>query len=79
MKVVRTPVSETEYALLEAYARAHNATIKETVREAIRKLALRDVVDSESPIFKIFPLTRKKGKVADASERHDFYLCGWDR
>ena len=79
MKVVQTQVSETEYSLLEAYARAHNTTIKEAVREAIRKLTLRDDVDPDSPMFKLFPLTRKRGKVTDASERHDYYLYGWEK
>ncbi len=79
MKVVKTNLSETEYSLLEAYARAQDTTIKETVREAIRKLTLRDDVDPDSPIFKMFPLTRKKGKHSDGSERHDLYLYGWDK
>ena len=79
MKVVQTQLFETEYSLLEAYTRAHHTTIKETVREAIRKLTLRDDVDPDSPISKIFPLTRKKGKVTDASEKHDFYLYGRDK
>jgi hypothetical protein len=79
MKVVQTQVSETEYAILEAYAKSHEKTIKETVREAIRKLTLNDSVDPDDPIFKMFPLTRKKGKHPDASERHDLYLYGWDK
>ena len=79
MKVVRTQVSETEYAVLETYARSHDKTIKEAVRETIRKLILNDSVDPDDPIFKMFPLTRKKGEHSDASERHDFYLYGWDK
>jgi len=79
MKVVQTQVSETEYAILEAYAKSHDRTIKEAVREAIRNLTLNDSVDPDDPIFKLFPLTRKKGKHSDASERHDLYLYGWDK
>ena len=79
MKVVQTQVSETEYAILEAYAKSHDKTIKEAVREAIRKLTLNDSVDPDDPIFKMFPLTRKKAKHSDASERHDSYLYGWDK
>jgi hypothetical protein len=79
MKFVQTQLSNTEYSLLEAYARAHHTTIKETVRGAIRKLTLRDDVNPQDPIFKMFPLTRKKGKVTDASEKHDFYLYGWKK
>ena len=79
MKVVRTQVSETEYSILEAYARSHGKTIKEAVREAIRNLALVGSSDPTNPILRMFPLTRKKGKHSDASERHDLYLYGWDK
>lgn len=53
-------------------------TIKDAVREAIRKLTLKNEVDPANPIFKMFPLRRKKGLHEDASERHDFYLYGRD-
>lgn len=79
MKVVQTQISDTEYAVLAEYARSHKTTIKDAVRAAIRKLTLRDQVDPESPIFKMFPLTRKKGQHDDASERHDAYLYGRDK
>jgi len=79
MKVVQTQVSDTEYAVLAEYARSHKKTIKDAVREAIRELTLNDEVDPESPIFKMFPLTRKRGRHEDASERHDFYLYGRDQ
>ena len=78
MKVVKTWVSDTEYAVLAEYARSRKTTIKDAVREAIRKLTLKEEVDPESPIFKLFPLTKKKGRHDDASERHDFYLYGRD-
>jgi hypothetical protein len=76
MKVVQTELSHTEHALLAEYVRAHKTTIRAAVRLAIRRLVIRDEVDSESPIFKMFPLTRKKGRHDDGSERHDFYLYG---
>jgi len=79
MKVVQTRISETEYSLLLAYARARNATIKDVVREAIRKLTIRDEVQADDSVSKAFPLTRKKAKVNDASEKPDLYLYGWDR
>lgn len=79
VKVVQTQISDTEYAVLSEYAKSRKTTIKEAVREAIRRLTLRDEVDPESRIFKMFPLTRKKGQHEDASERHDFYLYGRDR
>ncbi len=79
MKVVQTRVSETEYSLLAAYARTHGTTIKEAVRDAIRKVTLRDEVEPGDPIFKAFPLTRRKARMVDASGKADFYLYGWDR
>jgi hypothetical protein len=79
MKVVQTEISETEHAVLAEYAKLHKTTIKEVVREAVRKLALNDIVDPGSSVFKMFPLTRKKARHEDASERHDAYLYGRDR
>lgn len=79
MKVVQTRLSETEYALLEAYAKSRRTTIKETVREAILRTVLRDEVNPDDPIFRAFPLTRKKAKITDGSERVDYYVYGWDR
>jgi len=73
MRVVQTELTETEHALLVAYVKAHGTTIEDAVREAIRKLTVRDEVD---PIFKIFPLTKAKGKLKNASEEHDRYLYG---
>ncbi len=78
MKVVQTEVSETEYTLLAGYAKTHKTTIKEAVREAIRKLAFRDEVDPNDPIFKAFPLAKKRGRITDASEKSDYYLYGWE-
>jgi len=79
MKVVQTSVSETEYSILAAYAKSRKSTIKDIVREAIRKLTIRDEVEPDDPLFKAFPLSRKKTKMADASEKADLYLYGWDR
>ncbi len=79
MKVVQTQVNETEYGLLAAYAKARKTTIKDAVREAIRKLTLADSVDPSDPVFTMFPLTRKKARHSDAAERHDAYLYGGDR
>ena len=79
MKVVQTEVSDTEHALLAEYARAHKTTIKAAVRQAIRRLAIRDEVDPKDPIFTAFPVARKRGRHPDASERVDFYLYGWEK
>jgi len=77
-KVVQTQLSDTEYALLASFAEKHKMTIKEAARMAIRKLAMKDEVDPNDPIFKILPLARK-GRFKDGSERLDFYLYGWDK
>ena len=79
MKVVQTQVSDTEYALLASYAKSRNKTIKEAVREAIRGLAARESIDPDDPLFSAFPVRKKRGRHADASERHDHYLYGWDK
>ena len=76
MRVVQTELTETEHALLVAYVKARGTTIEEAVREAIRNLTARDEVDPDDPIFKMFPLTRAKGKLKNLSEEHDRYLYG---
>lgn len=75
---MQTELTDTEYALLVAYAEAHKMTIKEAARVAIRRLAMRDEVDPNDPIFKLFPLA-KRSRIKDGSERHDYYLYGWDK
>jgi len=79
MKVVQTELSEPEYALLAEYARRRSDSIKNVVREAIRRLALSEEVDPDDPIFKLGPLVKRTGKTEDLSDRHDHYLYGWDR
>lgn len=74
-KVVQTTLTETEYALLAAYAEKHKMTIKEATRAAIRGLTMKDEVRPDDPLFTIFPLV-KKGRHTDGSERHDHYLYG---
>lgn len=78
MRIVQTELSETEHALLEAYVKARGTTIKGAVRAAIRRLTLPDQVDPQDPIFKAFPLTRKKGRITDGSENLDRHLYGRD-
>lgn len=70
---------DTEYFLFVAYAKSRQSTIKEVVRDAIRKLTIRDEVEPDDPVFQAFPLTKKRAKMADASEKADRYLYGWDR
>ncbi len=74
MRVVQTEVTETEHALLEAYVKERGTTIKEVLREAVRRLALPDRVDPADPVFHAFPLTRRKARITDGSEKLDRYL-----
>lgn len=76
MRVVQTELSEAEHGLLEAYVKSRGTTIKEAVREAVRKMTLRDQVDPEDPVFRAFPLTKKPGKLRNAAEEHDRHLYG---
>ena len=77
-KVVQTELSESEYALLAAYAKAHGETLKESLRTAVRQLTSKGGVNPDDPLFKMFPLTKKPAKIRDASRRHDAYLYGWE-
>ncbi len=79
MKVVQTELSEREYALLAAYARRRSESIKNVVREAIRRLVRSEEVDRRDPIFKMGSLVNRTGKTEDLSDRHDQYLYAWDR
>ena len=76
MKAVQTSVTEVEYRLLEEYARKRAKTIKETVREAIRRLVMEDQVSPEDPIFTMPPSSPKTGKSESTSEAHDRSLYG---
>jgi len=78
MRIVQTELSETEHTLLEAYVKVRGTTIKEAVRAAIRRMTLPDRVDPDDPIFRAFPLTRKKGRITDGSENLDRHLYGRD-
>lgn len=74
MRIVQTELTETEHALLEAYVKERGTTIKEAVRDAVRRLTLPDRVNPDDPVFHAFPLTRKKSRVKDGSENLDRYL-----
>src|SRR2546422_3595177 len=76
MRIVQTVLTEREHALLEAYVRARGTTIKQAVREAIRKFIVRDEIDPADPVFKMFPLATAKGKLKNLSEEHDRHLYG---
>lgn len=78
MKVVQTTLSDSEHRLLESYAARKSKTIKEAVREAIRKIVIEDRVLPDDSLFGE-PPSGKTGKSDDASVKHDFYLYGAKR
>jgi hypothetical protein len=76
MKVVQTTLTETEHRLLEEFARKNSKSIKEVVKEAIRKTIIEDKVDPKDPLFTDPPSSKRTGKKDDASSKHDSYLYG---
>jgi hypothetical protein len=75
MKVVQTTLSDAEHRLLEEYARRNSKTIKDVLREAVRKEVEGDVSPSD-PIFTSPPASKKTGKRDFGSAKHDEYLYG---
>ena len=75
MKVVQTTLSEAEHKLLEEYAKRKSKTIKEVLREAIRE-RVEGTLNSDDPIFKGSPASRRTGKKDRGSVEHDRFLYG---
>ncbi len=75
MKVVQTTVSEAEHKLLEEYAKKNSRTIKEVLRQAIRKTVEGDV-NPNDPIFRAPPSSKRTGRKDRGSVEHDKYLYG---
>ena len=71
MKVVRTEIDEAEYNLLKRLADKEGKSIKELVREAIKKLLGEERINPNDPIFTEPPLIVEEGLVEETSERHD--------
>lgn len=76
MKVVQTVLSDSEHEMLEEYAKRNSKTIKDVVKEAIRRTVIQDRVSPTDPLFSGPPSSRKTGKSDDASLKHDEYLYG---
>ncbi|MFI5421471.1 MAG: hypothetical protein ACHQ1H_10940 [Nitrososphaerales archaeon] len=76
MKVVRANLTETEHRLLVEFARKNSMSIKEVVKEAIRKSIIEDKVDRKDPLFTDPPSSKRTGKKDDASSKHNLYLYG---
>jgi len=76
IKVVQTTLDEAKYQLLKKMAEERKKTIKELVREAIRRLIEEDKIDPRDPIFTEPPLVTEKGISEKTSEEHDKVLYG---
>jgi hypothetical protein len=76
MKVVQTLLSDSEHKMLEDYAERNSKTIKEVVKEAIRRTIMEDRVSPSDSLFLEPPSSKRTGKRDDASARHDEYLYG---
>lgn len=62
--------------MLEEYAKKNSKSIKEVVKEAIRKTIIEDRVDPKDALFTESPSSKRTGKKDDASSKHDLYLYG---
>jgi hypothetical protein len=74
MPLVQTQVPQAEYDLLRRRARTEGKTLKVVIREALRAHLMPDKVDSEDPVFHMFPLQRKRGRTHWDSRDHDEVL-----
>ncbi len=75
MRVVQTTLSEAEHKLLEEYARRNSKTIKDVLREAVRRTVEGDV-DRNDPIFTGQPSSKRTGRKDHGSVEHDKYIYG---
>jgi hypothetical protein len=75
MKVVQTTLTEAEHKLLEEYSRKNSKTIKEVLREAIRKMVEEDV-NAQDPIFASPASSGRTGRKDTGSKEHDKLLYG---
>ena len=76
MRLIQARIPEAEFQLLHRRARAEGKSVQALVREALRAKLLPDTVDPKDPLFDLFPLMEKRGKVHRLSEDHDQYLYG---
>lgn len=74
MPLVQAVVPESEYDLLRQRARKEGKPMKAVIREALRAHLVPDSVDSEDPIFHIFPLQKREGRTRWISRDHDELL-----
>ena len=74
MKLVQTALPDDEYRLLRERANKDGKSMKQVVREALRAHLLPDRVNPDDPIFRAFPLIRRKGRRTTGSLDHDRIL-----
>ncbi|MCI4343388.1 MAG: hypothetical protein L3J92_04650 [Thermoplasmata archaeon] len=74
MRLVQTAVADDEYRLLRERASKERKSMKQVAREALRAHLLPDRVNPEDPIFRAFPLIRRKGRRTTGSVNHDRML-----
>jgi len=74
MKLVQTALPDDEYRLLRERANKEGKSMKQVVREALRAHLLPDRVNPDDPIFRAFPLIRRKGRRTTGSLDHDRIL-----
>jgi hypothetical protein len=76
MKMAQTELTETEYKLVQEYAKKKKLTLKEILRQGALKVALQDEVYRDDPIFAQGPVAKASGKRERTSVEHDKYLYG---
>jgi len=76
MKIVQTVLSDSEHKILEEYAQRNSKTIKEVVKEAIRKAVMEDRALPTDSLFVEPPSSERAGRKDNASVKHDVYLYG---
>ncbi|MCS4542141.1 MAG: hypothetical protein HY929_07480 [Euryarchaeota archaeon] len=73
MKVVQTKLEKEEYKALLAALRAKRLSLKDGLREAIRRYIIHEIEINAGDPFFTEPPSGKSG-VTDISEKHDKYL-----
>jgi hypothetical protein len=76
MKVAQTELTETEYRLLQEYAKKKKLTLKELLRQGAMRIALEDEIQRDDPVFTEAPVAKASGKRERTSVEHDKYLYG---
>lgn len=79
LRLIQARIPESEFQILHRRAKAEGKTVQALVREALKARLVPDSVDPDDPLFELFPLIKKRGKMHRLSEDHDEYLYGGRR